>query len=122
MQWQQVASGNAAASRTQHSTCYHASSDVVLLVGGYSTAQGHLNDMWALDVGNAQMWKPADHGEMPGPRRGHVAEVVGDTMWVFGGASQSGTLGDLYKLNISTWHWVQVRAVQGNGTMQSWAG
>jgi hypothetical protein len=116
IQWAQVASsGTSAIARTQHTTSYHSASDTALLFGGYSAAHGHLNDLWALRVESQELWRPDDHGSMPTVRRGHVAEMVGDKLWIFGGANQSEALADLYTLDVSTWRWSKVRPFTQRG-------
>jgi Galactose oxidase, central domain len=108
IEWQGVALGNGVPARTQHTACYHKATHSVFIFGGYSTSQGYLNDLWVLDLGSGEFWKPADTGDVPAGRRGHVGEVVGDALWVFGGAGRHGMLGDIHTLDLKTWQWTTV--------------
>ena len=107
--WTRLAASNSVPARTQHTACYHPQSDVVLIFGGYSSTHGHLNDLWVLNLRAGELWQPRDHGHVPAQRRGHVAEIVGTSMWLFGGADDDGPLGDVYCLNLQDWQWKQVR-------------
>lgn len=128
--WKQLASARGIPARTQHTICHDPVSNCVVLFGGYASPQGHLNDLWVLDLRTGEAWQPRDHGSVPTPRRGHIAEAVGNAMWLVGGAGDSGTLSDVYKLDLSSWKWSEVsilapvsakRIPTGSGTAASTA-
>jgi hypothetical protein len=47
-------------------------------------------------------------GELPTPRFGHSAVLVGSRMFVFGGKSDKETLRDVTFLDLVTWTWIPV--------------
>eukprot|EP00892_Ulva_mutabilis_P003705 jgi/Ulvmu1/1706/UM116_0019.1 len=94
--------------RCQHSISYNATKHVAIIYGGYSTSNGHLGDVWVIDLTTRGTWRPSDHGQMPSARRGHVAQVLQNKLWLFGGANHNGMLGDLYSLDLETWLWQKV--------------
>ena len=111
LSWAPAAPGNSAPCRSQQTLCYCAALNVAVVFGGYSTQEGHLNDLWVLDMTSDELRKPKDTGSFPTARRGHCAEVIGQHMWVFGGASHGSMLADTYKLCLKTWRWTLVGAV-----------
>ena len=108
MHWRQIEAPTRAPGRSQHSLAYHAASNSAIVFGGYSTERGFLGDVSVLNLDTAEAWQPADHGAFPAGRRGHVAEVAGDAMWVIGGAQAAGAVAEVYRLCLRTWAWSQV--------------
>jgi N-acetylneuraminic acid mutarotase len=94
--------------RSQHTVTLDPVSGRLLIFGGYSTAQGHLGDVWILDPTKGEVWQPSDSGEFPVKRRGHSAHVVGGKLWILGGANKHGVLSDAAALDLTTWEWTQV--------------
>ena len=95
--------------RTQHTVTHDEASGTAIVFGGYSSAQGHLMDVWVLHPGRGEAWQPADHGVFPVKRRGHVAQIIGHSLWVHGGTNKDGVLGDVSVLDLHTWEWKEVR-------------
>lgn len=91
---------------------------MAVLFGGYTEGHGCLNRVLVVDVAAQESWQPEDHGAFPTERRGHAAEIVGNSMWVFGGTSADGVLGDLFRLCLNTWEWTQVRRRSSMGVAQ----
>lgn len=111
MQWEQLPGSASAPACIQHTTCYHAASRRAVLFGGYATTQGCLNSLHIVDLDTKECWQPEHHGDFPKQRRGHVAEIIGDCMWVFGGSEDFAcALCDMFCLKLGTWEWLEVRA------------
>ena len=71
--------------------------------GGYRGLISALNDTWSFNVSARNWTKLQCTGSIPSPRSGHVAVLIGDIMYVFGGFAPDGTiLGDLAALNLSS--------------------
>jgi N-acetylneuraminic acid mutarotase len=67
------------------------------------------NDLWFFNTVK-NTWKQASpSGSKPAPRHMHSADVIGDRMLVFGGASQQGDLNDLWSYQFSRNEWVQLQ-------------
>lgn len=59
-----------------------------------------------------QWHKMACSGEIPLPRYGHTAHIVGSRMFIFGGKGPKGALyNDIYFLDLMEWVWVRVAAI-----------
>jgi hypothetical protein len=108
MTWSLLLLSLAAHARTQHSLSFDSRCNRAIIFGGYSSNHGYLNDVWVLDFDSRSAWQPSDHGELPAVRRGHCAEVVGNRLWVVGGAQASGVVNDVASLCLETWEWSQV--------------
>lgn len=116
--WQEVCDTSALFdARCQHSVSYYAARDCAIIFGGYNVRKKHLSDVWVMDLPTQSLWQASDHGELPKARRGQVAHVIGEYLWVFGGACDSGVLGDVTRLCLSTWAWqkVSIRGTKNSG-------
>jgi Galactose oxidase, central domain len=113
MQWTQLTAACAACARTQHTAVYDAASNCVVVFGGYSVQAGHLSDLLVIDVQRGESWLPTERGDLPVGRRGHVAQVIGGRMFVFGGANTDKMLQDTLCLSLTTWTWETI-PVTGN--------
>jgi dynein heavy chain len=100
----------------------------ILVFGGYQSTDHRLNDLWVFDaVGYTWSQPNAKHNaeasiacqltnnewpNVPPPRAGHSATLIGDLLYVFGGYGGLGysrrDLDDLYTLNVYTWVWNKV--------------
>ena len=87
------------------------------------TSKYYLNDLWALDLGNATWTKlapPDGYPSVPAPRHGHAAamSIQNDdvVMIVFGGFTWDEEIGDMWQFNLSSTVWTQV---SGEGTFPS---
>lgn len=72
----------------------------------------YLNETWLLDV-EKLLWYPVNcSGELPGPRYGHSAHVLGSRMFIFGGKGPGDTVyKDVYFLDLLEWVWVPVNSI-----------
>ena len=102
----------------------------LLVFGGFHTTEHRLNDIWIFDAvayawrqpnraHNVEASKPfqlsnQEWNNVPPPRGGHSATLIGDLLYVFGGYGGLGygrrDLDDLYALNIDTWKWTKIAA------------
>jgi N-acetylneuraminic acid mutarotase len=72
----------------------------------------YLNETWLLDVDNLVWHQVSCSGELPGPRYGHTAHVLGSRMFVFGGKGPGDTVyKDVYFLDLIEWVWVPVNVI-----------
>ena len=72
----------------------------------------YLDETWVLDVEKLKWRKINCNGQIPGPRYGHSAQLIGSRMFIFGGKGPSGVLyKDVFFLDLETWIWVSVKAV-----------
>ncbi|KAK6117318.1 hypothetical protein DH2020_048909 [Rehmannia glutinosa] len=92
------AKGDIPVARSGH-TVVRANS-VLILFGGEDTKRRKLNDLHMFDL-KSLTWLPLHcTGPRPSPRSNHIAALYNDKMlFVFGGASKSKTLNDLYSLD-----------------------
>ena len=108
--WQEVAIGSTTfTARCQHTVSYFSQGKCAIVFGGYNVRTKHLCDVWVLDLSVKSIWQASDYGQFPQARRGHVAHVIGKSLWVFGGACETDCLGDVVRLCLNTWEWKQVR-------------
>jgi hypothetical protein len=97
--------GTAPAGRARHATAYDAQRGVVVIFGGQNTS-GVLDDFWSWD---GRRWTPIAKANSqtpwPRPRRGAAMayDPYGGRVFLYGGASETGLLGDLWSWNGSTW-------------------
>lgn len=69
----------------------------------------YLNETWVFDPENLVWHLINCKGELPMPRYGHSAHVVGSKMFIFGGKTNSGALlRDVWFLDMIDWVWIQV--------------
>ncbi|XP_073307743.1 uncharacterized protein [Primulina huaijiensis] len=102
------AKGDIPVARSGH-TVVRANS-VLILFGGEDSKRRKLNDMHMFDL-KSLTWLPLHcTGPRPSPRSNHVAALYDDKiLLVFGGASKSRTLNDLYSLDFETMVWSRVK-------------
>lgn len=103
--------GTSFCGRCQHTMSYDCLTHTAIVYGGYSVSEGHLGDVWVIDLHQRQTWKPLDHGEVPCARRAHTANLIESKLWIFGGSCDSGVLGDTHYLDLKTWQWSKVRHI-----------
>jgi len=99
--WENIAAlGEAPTPRRGHSMVL---ADTYLIVfGGSDLNSKFYNDVYYFDLIKKLWMKVNCVGSIPTPRADHSAVIYGSTMWVFGGASNTGYLNDLYSFNIET--------------------
>lgn len=87
---------------------------MVVFGGQFSAAESftYLNDTWVIDLDTLTWHEARCGGEVPPPRYGHTAEVIGSRMFIFGGRGPRGVIyRDVYFLDLVDWVWVPVHAV-----------
>ncbi|KAL1803792.1 hypothetical protein ACET3Z_032439 [Daucus carota] len=102
------AKGDIPAARSGH-TVVRASS-VLILFGGEDAKRRKLNDLHMFDL-KSLTWLPLQSkGTIPCPRSNHVAALHEDkTLLIFGGATKSRTLNDLFSLDFETMIWSRIK-------------
>ena len=115
----QLCAGEAPAARGGH-TAVLAESQLVVFGGHFYRGDSnfeYLNDTLVLDVGS-MAWRTVHcRGEVPEPRYGHSALLVGSRMFVFGGKGAGGRLlRDVRFLDLADWTWTKVRATSAGPT------
>ncbi|KAI3469422.1 hypothetical protein Pfo_026085 [Paulownia fortunei] len=107
------AKGDIPVARSGH-TVVRANS-VLILFGGEDTKRRKLNDLHMFDL-KSLTWLPLHctfshmQGPRPSPRSNHIAALYNDKMlFVFGGASKSRTLNDLYSLDFEAMVWSRIK-------------
>ncbi|GAU42716.1 hypothetical protein TSUD_382510 [Trifolium subterraneum] len=82
----------------------------LILFGGEDCKRRKLNDLHMFDL-KSLTWLPLHcTGTAPSPRCNHVASLYdGKILFIFGGASKSRTLNDLYSLDFETMAWSRIK-------------
>ncbi|GMJ14066.1 hypothetical protein like AT5G18590 [Hibiscus trionum] len=102
------AKGEVPVARSGH-TVVRANS-VLILFGGETAKKKKLNDLHMFDLKSLTWLTLQCTGARPSPRTNHVATLYDDkTLLVFGGASKSRTLNDLYSLDFETMVWSRIK-------------
>ncbi|XVE82088.1 hypothetical protein DITRI_Ditri15bG0118700 [Diplodiscus trichospermus] len=102
------AKGEIPVARSGH-TVVRASS-VLILFGGEDAKKKKLNDLHMFDLKSLTWLTLQCTGTRPSPRSNHVATLFDDkTLFIFGGASRSRTLNDLYSLDFETMVWSRIK-------------
>ncbi|KAL1078944.1 hypothetical protein V6Z11_D10G189600 [Gossypium hirsutum] len=102
------AKGEIPVARSGH-TVVRASS-VLILFGGEDAKKKKLNDLHMFDLKSLTWLTLQCTGTRPSPRSNHIATLYDDkTLFVFGGASKSRTLNDLYSLDFETMVWSRIK-------------
>ncbi|KAI8004659.1 Acyl-CoA-binding domain-containing protein 6 [Camellia lanceoleosa] len=102
------AKGDVPVARSGH-TVVRANS-VLILFGGENAKRKKLSDLHMFDL-KSLTWLPVHcTGQGPSPRSNHVAALYGDKMLlIFGGASKSKTLNDIFSLDFETMIWSRIK-------------
>ncbi|KAJ1414245.1 Kelch-type beta propeller [Sesbania bispinosa] len=102
------AKGDIPVARSGH-TVVRANS-ILILFGGEDSKRRKLNDLHMFDL-KSLTWLPLHcTGSAPSPRFNHVASLYdGKILFIFGGASKSKTLNDLYSLDFETMAWSRIK-------------
>ena len=75
------------------------------------------DETWLLDTEKLKWHKMVCSGQIPGPRYGHSAHILGSRMFIFGGKGPNGTTyNDVYFLDLVEWIWVPVNSVSPGPT------
>ncbi len=94
---------------------FQANGKLVVFGGHYFSGDDefvYLNETWLLDVEKLVWHQVSCSGDLPGPRYGHSAHVLGSRMFVFGGKGPGETVyKDVYFLDLVEWVWVPVNVI-----------
>eukprot|EP01031_Cornospumella_fuschlensis_P027787 gene27787-33561_t len=129
LEWMKVRvkGGVAPLPRWRHSATLFENTQIMVF-GGFHTTDHRLNDVWVYDsVGSVWLQPNEKHNReaavpcqlannewanVPPPRAGHSATLVGQNIYIFGGYGGLGysrrDLDDLHALNIYSWTWSKV--------------
>ncbi|XP_021679547.2 acyl-CoA-binding domain-containing protein 6 isoform X2 [Hevea brasiliensis] len=102
------AKGDVPVARSGHTAVR--ASYALILFGGEDAKRRKLNDLHMFDL-KSLTWLPLHcTGTAPSPRSNHLAALCDDKMLlIFGGASKSRTLNDLYSLDFETMGWSRIK-------------
>lgn len=100
--------------RAGHSMCYY--DDTLLVFGGMTVGQQVTNDVYVYSIADDKWARQPVFGTKPAPRWCHSAQLVGQTLLVFGGWSyvtQAGErhtfLNDLHALDVESMTWREIQ-------------
>ncbi len=97
--WTNITPASGPSARSNPAMVWDATNNRVLLLGGLADA-GYVSDLWdGRFEGDMFVWT-AIGSEGPSVRGSHDAIVLDQTMYVFGGRNNDGTLNDLWALSI----------------------
>lgn len=72
----------------------------------------YLNETWVFDAEKLVWHKINCTGELPGPRYGHTAHIIGSRMFIFGGKGPKDVVyKDVFFLDLVDWVWVPVNSI-----------
>ncbi|QCD77005.1 acyl-CoA-binding domain-containing protein 6-like [Vigna unguiculata] len=102
------AKGDIPVARSGHTVVM--ANSVLIMFGGEDAKRRKLNDLHMFDL-KSLTWLPLHYtGAAPCPRFNHVAALYdGKILFIFGGASKSRTLNDLYSLDFETMAWSRIK-------------
>ena len=70
------------------------------------------DETWLLNVDQLQWHSMKCSGQIPSPRYGHTAHILGSRMFVIGGKGPHGVIyNDIHFLDLIEWIWVPVKTV-----------
>lgn len=87
----------------------------VYIIGGCKQEDACYNDVHIFDTENFRWIQEPVDGEVPEPRGGHSASLVGSDIVTFGGASSTETFGDVHVFDPIRRSWSRVAAVSAAG-------
>lgn len=100
LEWEQLTtSGQGPSPRSAHTAIAYRNR-YILVFGGGSVATC-FDDVWLLDTQTMEWTLPEIEGQVPPPRAGHAAAVLGSSMFVVGGGNNSRGCADMYNLDLS---------------------
>ncbi|KAK7412591.1 hypothetical protein VNO78_04072 [Psophocarpus tetragonolobus] len=102
------AKGDIPVARSGHTVVM--ANSVLILFGGEDAKRRKLNDLHMFDL-KSLTWLPLHYtGAAPCPRFNHAAALYdGKILFIFGGASKSRSLNDLYSLDFETMAWSRIK-------------
>lgn len=94
------------------SSLVYADGKLILFGGHYFAGEGkfaYLDETWLYDIEKVAWYSIPCSGDIPIPRYGHTAHIVGSRMFIFGGKGTDGVmLKDVCFLDLVEWIWVPV--------------
>ena len=96
---------------------------LILFGGHFLKEEGkyeYLNDVWVFDTSNPKgEWTPTKiKGDIPSPRYGHTAHIIGDKMILFGGKGpENSNLNDLWFLDLNKFVWSVINPISSRKPM-----
>lgn len=88
----------------------------IYVIGGCVQEITCYNDVYVFDTGSKEWSLEKVTGELPEPRGGHTATLLGTDIFVVGGANSEKTFGDVYRLDIVKKEWTRfVEPKDGDG-------
>mmetsp|Transcript_18316 Transcript_18316/g.18394 ORF Transcript_18316/g.18394 Transcript_18316/m.18394 type:complete len:343 (+) Transcript_18316:96-1124(+) len=94
------------------STVVHADGKIIVFGGHYFEGNGqfkYVDETWLYDINNVAWHNITCSGDIPPPRYGHSAQIVGSRMFIFGGKGPNGAMyKDVFFLDLIEWIWVPV--------------
>jgi N-acetylneuraminic acid mutarotase len=98
--------GSAPMPRSGHTATPFGRAEILIFGGAYLTKC--FGDAVVYNTTRNAWSVPAVSGSLPSPRHGHVAEAIGNKIYVFGGAAGRGEPNnELHQLDTTTWEWSQ---------------
>ena len=99
--WTELTPAGGPAPRSNPSLVWDRSGRRALLFGGLADF-GYAGDFWTgeFDDGAFAWSELAVAGDAPGPRASHDAVITGGRLYLFGGTSNAGTFGDLWRMRL----------------------
>lgn len=90
----------------------HADGKIIVFGGTFFAGDDkfeYLDETWILDTDKLAWHKILCSGQLPAPRYGHSAHIVGSRMFIIGGKGPHGAMyGDVFFLDLIEWIWVPV--------------
>lgn len=80
----------------------------IYFIGGCQEDMQCFNDVRSFDSDTQEWTEEPTIGWQPTPRGGHTATLVGNEIYLYGGADSKGTFNDLYKLDLRHLSWSKV--------------
>ena len=110
-------SGTAPSARDGHSAISDCRRHRMIVFGGFRNST-RFNDLYSLNLSTLAWTQLSPTGSLPSARVGHSAvyDNTTDCMIIFGGDSGSGSLNDLYSLNLETLIWTKLSPTGGPPT------
>ena len=100
MEWDKPeTSGLSMSARSAHSACSF-QNRYILFFGGGSVVTC-FNDLSVLDTQTMSWSRPETQGQVPPPRAGHAASILGSTLYIVGGGNNARGCADMYSLDLT---------------------
>ncbi|KAG0367832.1 Multiple epidermal growth factor-like domains protein 8 [Gamsiella multidivaricata] len=94
--------------RSQHAMAYDSAKDTVYISGGTSSQTTFMSDLLSYNFATNTWKKLTVTSRTPDPRYGHFAFVYDSDLYIYGGVSIIGGMGDIWKFNGKQWAQLQL--------------